>query len=120
LVIGTDGQGQINMGGSRITAFSYDDVTLYINGIETKTGKINDGEIWVSSFDNIVSTLTLSVPPVDKWTQFIVDGETIINTNDGRKITLYNLMPRTNGMMNLNNHPEGIYFVGSITDYTFG
>ena len=118
LVIGTDGQGQINMGGSMITMFDYDDVTLYINGNQKKRGKID--EIYSSNYEAIVSTLTLSVPPVDKWTQFIVDGETIINTNDGRKITLYNLMPRTNGMMNLNNHPEGIYFVGSITDYTFG
>ena len=101
-----------------ITMFDYDDVTLYINGNQKKRGKID--EIYSSNYEAIVSTLTLSVPPVDKWTQFIVDGETIINTNDGRKITLYNLMPRTNGMMNLNNHPEGIYFVGSITDYTFG
>jgi hypothetical protein len=44
-----------------------------------------------------------------------VDGETIIDGDDDREITLYNLMPGTDGLMNLNNGQETIYFVGSIT-----
>uniref|UniRef100_UPI0031BA997B hypothetical protein n=1 Tax=Methanoculleus sp. UBA312 TaxID=1915499 RepID=UPI0031BA997B len=67
----------------------------------------------------LVSTLTRNVPSNNMWTRFTVDDKTIIDGDDDREITLYNLMPGTDGLMNLNNGQETIYFVGSITNYIF-
>jgi len=123
LVIGTSGKGKIYMSKSGIATFAYDDVTLFINGDESGTGKINEvGGIWIPSHEDLVSTLTLNVPPVNAWTEFTVGGTPIINgVGDNRQITLYNLMPRKDGLMNLDNRPEKkIWFEGSITGYTLG
>lgn len=125
LVIGTGGQGHIDISNAKISSFAYDDITLFVNGIGKGTGKINTGNngIWVSNFDNLVSTLTLNVPSTNVWTEFTVGGTPIIDrVSDDRKITLYNLMPNKDGLMNLDNQPspEKIYFIGSITSYTFG
>ena len=117
LVIGTSGRGEIYMSGSTITTFAYDDVTLYINDGRKGTAKING--IYIQSHEDLVSTLTLNVPSNNMWTRFTVDDETIIDGDDDREITLYNLMPGTDGLMNLNNGQETIYFVGSITNYIF-
>ena len=119
LVMGTDGNGKIYISGSAITTFSYNDIALYINndlkGSDSITG------IWVSSYDNLISTLTLNVPAKSAWTNFAIDGQTLINGDDGQKITLYNLMPGTDGPLNLGpSSGKGVYFVGSITSYTLG
>ena len=124
LVIGTSGKGKIYISESQVSMFAYDDVTLFINGDESGTGKINeDGGIWISNYEDLASTLTLNVPPVNAWTEFTVAGTPIINrVDDNRQITLDNLMPGKDGLMNLNNHPEEekkeVYFIGSITGYT--
>ena len=118
LVIGTDGNGEIYMRGSAISTFDYGDVTLYINGSLIQTGNID--KIYISAHDTLASTLTLNVPPKDLWTKFEVDGQTLINGDDGREIVLYNLMPGTNGEMNLNNAQNKIWFKGSVSSYTMG
>lgn len=117
LVIGNDGNGHIDIIDSRVTQFAYDDVTLYINGEIVRRGLID--EIYISSQQDLVSTLTLRVPPATAWTQFVVDGETIINYwADEHGVTLYNLMPASNGVMNLDNPSEKIWFTGSVSGYT--
>ena len=126
LVIGTDGNGKIDMSGSAISTFDYGDVTLYINGSLIQTGNME--KIYISAHDTLTSTLTLNVPPKNLWTNFEVDGQTLINGNDGRQIILYNLMPRKNGLLNLDNaqdknknkNKNKIWFEGSISGYTLG
>ncbi|MGI6023174.1 MAG: PKD domain-containing protein [Methanoculleus sp.] len=119
LVMGTDGNGKIYISGSAIKTFSYNDIALYINNDLKGSDSIT--EIWVSSYDNLISTLTLNVPAKSAWTNFAIDGQTLINGDDGQKITLYNLMPGTDGSLNLGpSSGKGVYFVGSITSYTLG
>jgi|LSQX01.2.fsa_nt_gb PKD repeat protein len=122
LVIGTSGKGKIYMSESSIATFAYDDVTLFINDDERGTAEINEeGGIWISSYEDLTSTLELNVPSVNVWTEFIVGGTPIIDhVSDDREITLYNLMPRKDGVMNLDNRPEEeeIWFEGSISSYT--
>jgi PKD repeat protein len=124
LVIGTSGKGKIYIRESWISTFAYDDVTLFINGEESGTGKINEVDgIWIANYEDLISTLTLNVPPVNAWTEFTVGGTPIINRiDDNRQITLSNLMPRKDGQMNLDNSPgeEKIWFEGSISSYTLG
>ncbi|MEG3056811.1 MAG: hypothetical protein RQM90_12580 [Methanoculleus sp.] len=117
--MGTDGNGEIYISGSAITMFSYNDIALYINNDLKGSDSIKG--IWVSKHDNLISTLTLNVPAKSAWTNFAIDGQTLINGDDGQKITLYNLMPGTDGSLNLRSYSgKGVYFVGSITSYTLG
>jgi len=118
LMVGTKGKGRIFTNWPMITTFDYDDVTLYINGELKRNGQIN--EIYISNHTNLISTLTLDVPPFNGWTKLEVDGQIHIDGDDGRRIILYNLMPNTGGVMNLNNQLEDVYFVGSIASYTLG
>ena len=100
-----------------LSTFDYDDVTLYVNGEQIGTGDI------VSIYflqENLSSTLTLNVPSSNLWTEFKIDDTVLIRGEDSREITLYNLMPRKDGLMNLNNRPYQIWFQGSITGYTLG
>jgi len=123
LVIETKGEGKIYVSGPQISTFAYDDVTLYINGHLKRNGRIVEGSegIYISGHNNLISTLTLDVPPINAWTEFKVNGIHIIDhVNDSRKITLNNLMPGTDGGMNLNNGQNKVYFVGSIISYTLG
>ncbi len=117
LVIGTKGKGEIYINGPMLSTFDYDDVTLYVNGEQIGTGDI------VSIYflqENLSSTLTLNVPSSNLWTEFKIDDTVLIRGEDSREITLYNLMPRKDGLMNLNNRPYQIWFQGSITGYTLG
>lgn len=118
LVIGTDGNGEIYINGPRITTFSYNDVTLYINDVLKKEGKTEG--IYINAHDTFASTLTLNVPSKNKWTKLSVDDNNLIDGDDSRQIVLYNMMPGTDGVMNLNSAQNKIWFVGSITDYTLG
>ena len=123
LVIGGNGYGRIDISGSEITAFEYGDVTLYINNVLIGRGQLTG--IYIQTHDSLTSTLTLEVEAKDKWTRFEVDGNTLINGDDNRRIVLYNLKPGTNGVMQL-YHPSGkadlekVDFTGSISNYTLG
>jgi len=66
----------------------------------------------------LTSTLTLYVPSKDKWTEFWVDKKKKIYGSDDQEITLYNLMPGSDGNMNLDNPSESIWFTGSVSGYT--
>lgn len=118
LTLGSRGYGNIYIGGGNIDTFAYDDVSLSINGEFKKYGDVKG--IWINGYDDLSSTLTLKVPADDEWTRFTVDGGTIINGDDERGIVLYNLMPGSDGVMNLNNpsSSKGVYFTGSVSDYT--
>lgn len=119
LVIGDDGYGEIYISNTAITTFDYNNVTLYINGIEREKGTVS--KIYISSQKDLISTLTLKVPPTSTpiWTKFTVNGNPIINGEDAHGMTLYNLLPRSDGVMNLKNPSQkGVYFIGSISSYT--
>jgi PKD repeat protein/FlaG/FlaF family flagellin (archaellin) len=116
LEIGKKGNGHIDIIGPMISQFDYDDITLNINGEQKENGNIK--EVYISSHDTLASTLTLHVPSKNKWTEFRVDGERLIYGSDNQEITLSNLMPGADGVLNLDNPSESIWFTGSVTDYT--
>ncbi|MFA5414772.1 MAG: PKD domain-containing protein, partial [Methanoregula sp.] len=118
LVVGSDPTGQIDATGSTISSFSFDDIHLYINGVDEGTGTISS--IWISGYDQFSSTLSVDVPWYDAGTFFSVDGETLIDwwpTNASR-IQVFNLCPSDAGTMSFNsavaNHIE---FTGGATNY---
>lgn len=115
LEIGKKGNGHIDIIGPMISQFAYD-ITLYINGEQKENGNIKG--IYIRSHDALTSTLTLYVPSKDKWTEFWVDEKKKIYGSDKQEITLYNLMPGSDGNMNLDNPSESIWFTGSVSGYT--
>ncbi|MCK4270886.1 MAG: PKD domain-containing protein, partial [Methanogenium sp.] len=114
LIMGTDGTGQIYATGSMITTFSFDDIDVYKNGVPLSSGSITG--IYISDYGNVDSTLSLTVPPENVWTQFIVDGNILINGFNGSRIELYNMKPGSAAVMNLDNN-IGVYYYGGAENY---
>jgi len=118
LTMGSDGYGDIYIGSGDLSTFSYDDVSLSINGEFEKTGTVK--QIWINDYDDLHSTLTLQVPATYAWTQFTWNGETKIYGSDGSGIMLDDLMPGSDSILNLQNHENsGVYLTGSASAYTY-
>jgi len=117
LTIGTDGKGNIYASGGQINPFSFDDVTVHVNSVEVGRGTI-DG-IWISGSDSFSSTLTMIVASGMANTYFNYDGSTLYNyVNDNHQITLYNVRPNNDGLMQLiNPGSDRVYYVGGAEDY---
>lgn len=119
LVITDDGRGQIYATSSSINSFHFDNVKLYINGIDKGTRDIGQSDIWINTYDSYASTLTLVVPADYAWTQLFVNGPPpVINGYDGREIRIFNLRVNQYGFgeMNLNSR-DNIYYSGGATGY---
>ncbi|MDO9540004.1 MAG: PKD domain-containing protein [Methanocalculus sp.] len=88
--------------GGRLTTFTFTDVTLSVNGVTQATGAVT--AINIRGSTDRSSTLVLISPAVSPtvWTRFDVDGVTLINGQDGRKITLFGIVHNTAGEINLN------------------
>ena len=117
LTIGTDGKGEIYASGGQINPFSFDDVTVHVDGVEVARGTI-DG-IWISGSDSFSSTLRMIVASGMVNTYFVYDGSTLYNyVNDNHQITLYNVRPNNGGLMQLTNPgSDRVYYVGGAEDY---
>lgn len=123
LVIGhkngnSDGYGTIYMTLSQIKPFAFKNVLLYLNGNPVHEGTVKD--IWISGYDNFLSTLTISVPSNNQQTFFKVDSNVLIDwVYDRRPINIYNLKPGSNGVMNFDNDQgkDRIYYKGGAESY---
>ncbi|KAF5036268.1 PKD domain protein [anaerobic digester metagenome] len=114
LTIGSDGSGGINMGGT-ISNFDFDDVTLSINGLPVGTGGVSS--IQINSYDNLVSTLTLNVPPVDAQTDFQVVGGESINGIDDHQIIITNIKPLSGSTVYLDTSGATVNYEGGAEAY---
>ena len=116
LTLGDDGQGGINIAsGGRVSTFSFDDVAVSLNGSPQVEGTITG--IYVSGSTGLVSTLELEVPRQSAWTQFRVDGETLINGTDEQRIFLDGLKPGGLGTLSLSNSGSNVWCTGGAEDY---
>lgn len=114
--ITNDGTGNIYATSNTINEFRFDNVKLSINGNDKGTKDIGSGDLWISSYDSYLSTLTIVVPAQSAWTQLMVNGIWIINGNDGKEIRVMNLQPGTFGIMNLNTRTD-VFYNGGATGY---
>lgn len=116
LTLNDDEKGEIYATNTYISTFNYEDVTVTINGVTKGTGRIHD--IWISSYTDYTSTLTLNIPSKNKWTQLVVDYNTLIYGTDNQDITLYNLYATPTLGMNLDNHDcSDVYYSGGTSGY---
>ena len=108
-------QAHLYMTSDSISTCNLKDGTLFVNGVETGSGKISD--VWISSYSSFDSTLDLVVPKMNKWTRLTVEGVDIINGDDEQVISLFDVQPGSDGVMNINLETSEIYFRGGIGSY---
>lgn len=108
---------EIDMNDNQISRFAFPDVSVYRGGTFLNRGSVTN--IWISEYSNMASSLSIIVPshyPV--WTRLNFNGNTIINGNNGQKIELYNLYPKTsNAYMRLDVRYNDVYYNGAATGY---
>lgn len=94
--------GMLHLARGTITTFEFSDVQVSVNDEVVGRGTIRPDEIWISGYESLVSTLTLSVEPETAWTSLVVDGKTVLQDwEDRHGIVLSTLMPDSSGVMNL-------------------
>ncbi len=103
-----DPSAKIHVGNMNVNTFTFTDVTLSINGVVQATGAVTG--IYIGGTADWRSTLVFTSPAVSPtvWTQFQVDGANLINGQDGRKITLFGIVPNTAGTINFDR--SGNYY----------
>jgi hypothetical protein len=108
---------EIDMNNNHISRFSFPDVSVYRGGVFLARGQVND--IWISEFSSMTSSLTIIVLPHSPvWTNFVFDGNTIINGDNGQGIELYDLIPKTsNSFMRLDVQSTKTYYDGGASGY---
>jgi PKD repeat protein len=68
--------GEIDVSDSGIRSFSFDGVRMYVNGVLVEKGTVSS--INVPSFDGLVSTLSIQIPPGETgYTLFVDEGRVI-------------------------------------------
>ncbi|MDD5555917.1 MAG: pre-peptidase C-terminal domain-containing protein [bacterium] len=115
LTVGADGNGRIYITGDRMTSFTFDDVTVEVNGQVIGIGSIT--AIYLTKDPYLTSTLALVTPPAMAWTQLRVDGTDVIYGDDSREILIENLQLNGGGVMNLNNEGGTVWYDGGATGY---
>jgi FlaG/FlaF family flagellin (archaellin) len=116
LTLGSDGYGDVYVAPSSfVSAFSFDDVTVTVNGAALATGTI--GGIWISGTSGQSSTLTLNVPSSSSgWTQFTTDGTTQVWGDNSQAISITGIK----GPANLATTASSVYYDGAVTGYNLG
>jgi hypothetical protein len=112
LVTGSDGYGNLYGTSSQISTFSFDDVTLYVNGVYRGRGTISN--IWISGYSDQVSTLSLKMPAATAWTDFRVDGMSVIYGVNSTPVTITGLK----APMNMASASGSIYYDGAASGYS--
>jgi len=118
LVVNSDSNtADIDMNSNHISNFDLPDVSLYIGGILRETGTVSD--IWISEFSNYISTLQITVPGGGKkvGTEFVYDGNTLINGDDHSTIRIYDLQPDSSQYLRLGITSNHIDYFGGANGY---
>ncbi len=95
MILTESGDGTIDGTSTDLSAFSFDNVRLYINRQFVKTGIISD--LRITSLDTMRSTLTMVVPADDAGASLMVNGNLVAIA--GKKVTVINLKPDSWGRM---------------------
>jgi len=98
------------MDNNKITNFDFT-VKLYRDGTECYNGKSNGAWAGVSNYE---SNLTYMQPSYSCWTNFVVNGTTLINGDNASAINLYKIghkaSPSNSNFVNIDLNPGNSYF----------
>ena len=107
LFLGEVPAGEIDVSSSGITTFYFDGVRMYVNGILVEKGTVSS--INVPSFNGLVSTLSIQIPPGETgYTLFVDESRVIPSSADS--VTFTDLRQDSSGRM---------YFIQKIGTLTY-
>lgn len=112
LVMEGNEYGSLYSSATSLTTFSFGNVSFYQNGVYKARGTV--GSTYVSSFDQMQSTLSLSMPSASGWTAFSFNGASLINGESTSAVRLSGL----GGAMSLTAAPNTVYYSGNAAGYT--
>jgi len=118
LVINGDSTGvEIDMNNNRISTFQFPDVTVFRNGTYLRRGAVSG--IWISQYENLVSSLSIIVPPRSPvWTRLDFNGASIINGQNGQRIEVHQIYPKVSTrFMRLSIQTSNTYYDGGAVSY---
>jgi len=112
LVMGSNEYGSFYATSSKISTFTFSDVSLYQNGVFKNRGATS--KMYVSGYDQMSSTMNLNVPVASAWTDFEVNGVPVFTVGpSSARIYLTGLY----GTTNLNAQPNVVYYTGGASGY---
>ncbi|MCQ8893231.1 MAG: PKD domain-containing protein [Methanolinea sp.] len=112
------GKGKVSIRDDQVIDFSFDSVTLSLDGEPVAQGLVRD--VSIQGYDSLISSLCLSVSGGDGKVR-ILEGGVLVGIPDERSpVVLTSLRPGSSGAMTLDCSREGfVSFGGRVTDYSF-
>jgi hypothetical protein len=117
LFLGQVPAGEIDVASSGINTFYFDGVRMYVNGILVETGTVSS--INVPSFDGLVSTLSIQIPPGETgYTLFVDESRVIPSSSDS--VTFTDLRQDSSGRMYFIQKIGTLSYVGGAGEVQIG
>lgn len=117
IALPSGGKGKVSAIGGKITAFSFGDAVLSIDGERRGQGEITD--ISVQGYGDMVSSIVLSVNGGTDEPRFIVEGEA--KSTGESPLTLTSIRPDSRGNLALDcSRPGKTLFRGAVSGSTIG
>ena len=109
LIIQDPSSGTIDITSSAITDFSFNKVSMYVNGNLAAEGIVS--AVNINGYQNYRSSTTLIVPAGDSGAVFFADGSRVL-IGPGQQLVIRNLKPDSTGRMAFSKNLGNLYYKG--------
>jgi len=97
LVVKGDGKGSVSISNGQISDFSFESAELWLNGESAGSGALR--ETYIPSYESLITTLVLEIPPGAGDMRIITAGGTVTTSERTVPVIVENLMPDEVGLM---------------------
>ena len=97
LVVKGDGKGSVSISNGQISDFSFESAELWLNGESAGSGALR--ETYIPSYESLLTTLVLEIPPGAGDMRIITAGGTVTTSERTVPVIVENLMPDEVGLM---------------------
>lgn len=97
LVVKGDGKGSVSISNGQISDFSFESAELWLNGESAGSGALR--ETYIPSYESLITTLVLEIPPGAGDMRIITAGGTVTTSERTVPVIVENLMPDEAGLM---------------------
>ena len=112
LVVKGDGKGSVSISNGQISDFSFESAELWLNGESAGSGDLR--ETYIPSYEGLLTTLVLEIPPGAGDMRIITAGGTVPTSERTVPVIVENLMPDEAGLMILDTgSPYQVTFRGA-------
>ena len=112
LVVKGDGKGSVSISNGQISDFSFESAELWLNGESAGSGDLR--ETYIPSYEGLLTTLVLEIPPGAGDMRIITAGGTVTTSERTVPVIVENLMPDEAGLMILDTgSPYQVTFRGA-------